>query len=100
MKLTPQPATVDKMQQRIFMFMPLIFLYISYDFASALALYWSTQNLFSIAQTWIMKLYVPEPKLEKVKREPKPAPQSPFFNPMGHQKDKKKPGNKPPKLGG
>lgn len=100
MKLTPQPATVDKMQQRIFMFMPLIFLWISYDFASALALYWSTQNLFSIAQTWIMKLYVPEPKLEKVKREPKPAPQSPFFNPMGHQKDKKKPGNKPPKLGG
>lgn len=100
MKLTPQPATVDKMQQRIFMFMPLIFLWISYDFASALALYWSTQNLFSIAQTWIMKLYVPEPKLEKVKREPKPAPQSPFFNPMGHPKDKKKPGNKPPKLGG
>jgi YidC/Oxa1 family membrane protein insertase len=100
MKLTPQPQTVDKMQQRIFMFMPLIFLWISYDFASALALYWSTQNLFSIAQTWIMKLYVPDPVLEKVKREPKPAPQSPFFNPMGHQKDKKKPGNKPPKLGG
>jgi YidC/Oxa1 family membrane protein insertase len=100
MKLTPQPQTVDKMQQRIFMFMPLIFLWISYDFASALALYWSTQNLFSIAQTWIMKLYVPDPVLEKVKREAKPAPQSPFFNPMGHQKDKKKPGNKPPKLGG
>jgi YidC/Oxa1 family membrane protein insertase len=100
MKLTPQPATVDKMQQRIFMFMPLIFLWISYDFASALALYWSTQNLFSIAQTWIMKLYVPEPKLEKMKRDPKPTPQSPFFNPMGHAKDKKKPGHKPPKLGG
>jgi spoIIIJ-associated protein len=32
MKLTPQPATVDKMQQRIFMFMPLIFLF-SYNFA-------------------------------------------------------------------
>ncbi len=100
MKLTPQPATVDKMQQRIFMFMPLIFLWFSYDFASALALYWSTQNLFSIAQTWIMKLYVPEPKLEKVKREPKPAPHNPFHNPMGHQEDKKKPSNRPPRLGG
>jgi YidC/Oxa1 family membrane protein insertase len=100
MKLTPQPATVDKMQQRIFMFMPLIFLFISYDFASALALYWSTQNIFVIIQTWIMKLYVPEPKLEKVKHAPKPAPHNPFHNPMGHQEDKKKPSNRPPRLGG
>jgi YidC/Oxa1 family membrane protein insertase len=68
------------------MFMPLIFLWISYDFASALALYWSTQNLFSIAQTWIMKLYVPEPKLEKVKREPKPAPPEPLLQPDGPSK--------------
>ncbi|MBK8093251.1 MAG: membrane protein insertase YidC [Verrucomicrobiaceae bacterium] len=100
MKLTPQPATVDKMQQRLFMFMPLIFLWFSYDFASALALYWSTQNLFSIAQTWIMKLYVPEPKLEKVKQAPKPAPHNPFFNPQGRQEDKKKTSTRPPKLGG
>ncbi|MBL9132614.1 MAG: YidC/Oxa1 family insertase periplasmic-domain containing protein [Verrucomicrobiaceae bacterium] len=100
MKLTPQPQSVDKMQQRFFMFMPLIFLWFSYDFASALSLYWSTQNLFSIAQTWIMKLYVPDPKLEKVKREPKPAPQSPF-NPMGGSKEKSKDKkNKPPRLGG
>ncbi len=99
MKLTPQPQSVDKMQQRIFMFMPLIFLFISYNFASALALYWSTQNLFSIFQTWVMKLYVPDPVLEKVKREPKPAPQGSGSNAAGQQKDKKKI-NKPPRLGG
>ncbi|MBE7498367.1 MAG: YidC/Oxa1 family insertase periplasmic-domain containing protein [Verrucomicrobiaceae bacterium] len=100
MKLTPQPQTVDKMQQRIFMFMPLIFLWFSYDFASALSLYWSTQNLFSIAQTWIMKLYVPEPRLEKVKREPKPVPQSAFFQQAGQKDKSKDKKNKPPRLGG
>ncbi|MFO1484049.1 MAG: membrane protein insertase YidC [Verrucomicrobiaceae bacterium] len=101
MKLTPQPATADKTQQRIMMFMPVFFLFICYNFAAALALYWSTQNIFSIAQTWIMKLYVPEPKLEKVtqKAPPKgPPPQNPFFNPMGHKEKKK--GPKPPRLGG
>lgn len=102
MKLTPQPQSADKMQQRIFMLMPFFFLFICYTFAAALALYWSTQNIFSIAQTWIMKLYVPEVKLEKVtqKTVPKgPPPQNPFFNPMGHKQDKKK-GPKPPRLGG
>ncbi|WP_395737985.1 YidC/Oxa1 family insertase periplasmic-domain containing protein [Prosthecobacter sp.] len=102
MKLTPQPATVDKTQQRIFMMMPLFFLWISYDFAAALALYWSTQNIFSIFQTRIMKLYMPEPKLEKVSQKPaaKAAPsQSAFFNPGTPASEKKK-GPKPPRLGG
>jgi YidC/Oxa1 family membrane protein insertase len=95
MKFTPQPATVDKTQQRIFMLMPLFFLWISYDFAAALALYWSTQNIFSIFQTRVMKLYMPEPKLEKVA----PKPQKP--DAAGSATDKKKgKGLKPPRLGG
>lgn len=104
MKLTPQPQSVDKTQQRIFMLMPFVFLFICYNFAAALALYWSTQNIFSIAQTWIMKLYVPEPKLEKVapKQQAKAAPaQNPFLGQAGGKdKDKKKGGPKPPRLGG
>lgn len=102
MKLTPQPATVDKTQQRIFMFMPLFFLWISYDFAAALALYWSTQNIFSIFQTRVMKLYMPEPKLEKVSQKPAAkaaSAQNPFFNSGAPSTDKKK-GPKPPRLGG
>lgn len=102
MKLTPQPQTVDKTQQRIFMFMPLFFLWFSYDFAAALALYWSTQNIFSIFQTWVMKLYMPEPTLEKVTQKPVPKgppPQNSLFNPLGSKQDKKK-GPKPPRLGG
>ncbi len=102
MKVTPQPATADKMQQRIFMLMPFMFLFFCYSFAAALALYWTTQNIFSIFQTWIMKLYMPEPKLEKVERKPKmgPPPQNPFFNPMGQKKEGKDKKNKPPRLGG
>jgi len=57
------PKTGDKMQQRIIMFMPLIFFFFCYNFASALALYWTTQNIFSILQTWLMNK-IPEPELK------------------------------------
>lgn len=60
-KMTPK--TGDPMQQRIIMFMPLIFFFFCYNFASALALYWTTQNIFSIGQTWLMNK-VPEPELK------------------------------------
>ena len=54
------------MQRRIFMFMPIIFFFFCYNFASALALYWTTQNIFSITQTWIMQK-MPEPELKTSK---------------------------------
>ena len=57
------PKTGDKMQQRIMLFMPLIFFFFCYNFASALALYWTTQNIFSIGQTWLMNK-MPEPELK------------------------------------
>jgi YidC/Oxa1 family membrane protein insertase len=60
------PMTGDKMQQRIIMFMPFMFFFFCYNFASALALYWTTQNIFSIGQTWLMSK-VPEPELVPVK---------------------------------
>lgn len=58
------PKTGDKTQQMIFMLMPLIFLVICYNFAAALALYWTTSNAFSILQTWLMNK-MPEPELQK-----------------------------------
>ena len=45
------------------MMMPFVFVFICYNFASALALYWTTTNLFSIAQTWITNK-LPEPELK------------------------------------
>jgi YidC/Oxa1 family membrane protein insertase len=54
MQLTPK--TGDPVQQRVFMFMPLIFIAISYNFASALSLYWTVQNIFTIVQlAWTNK---------------------------------------------
>jgi len=46
--------------------MPFMFFFFCYNFASALALYWTTQNIFSIGQTWLMNK-VPEPELKPVK---------------------------------
>lgn len=60
------PKTGDKTQQMVFMLMPFIFLVICYNFAAALSLYWTTSNVFSILQTWVMNK-LPEPELVKRK---------------------------------
>ena len=59
------PKTGDPTQRRVMMFTPLIFLFICYNFAAALALYYTTQNLFSILQFYYNKRQ-PTPTLEKV----------------------------------
>jgi YidC/Oxa1 family membrane protein insertase len=58
------PKTGDAMQQRIFYFMPIIFLVFCYNYASGLALYWTTQNIFSIVQLYLTR-NTPLPTLEK-----------------------------------
>lgn len=67
MSLTPK--TGDKMQQRMFMFMPLIFFFFCYNFASALALYWTTSNIFAIVQMLITQR-LPEAELKKKSKGP------------------------------
>ncbi|HEX8281059.1 MAG TPA: membrane protein insertase YidC [Chthoniobacterales bacterium] len=62
MRMTPN--TGDAMQRRVMMFMPLIFLIFCYNFAAALALYYTTQNLFTILQLWHNQKQ-PIPVLEK-----------------------------------
>jgi YidC/Oxa1 family membrane protein insertase len=61
MQMTPK--TGDAMQRRVLMFMPLIFLVFCYNFAAALALYYTTQNLLTILQLWVNKRQ-PLPALE------------------------------------
>ena len=58
------PKSGDAMQQRIFYFMPVVFLVFCYNYASGLALYWTTQNLFSIVQLYLTR-NKPLPTLEK-----------------------------------
>jgi YidC/Oxa1 family membrane protein insertase len=50
MRLTPTGG--DPKQQQIMMFMPLFFLFICYNMASGLVLYWTVQQFLSIAQQW------------------------------------------------
>lgn len=60
-----QPKSGDPVQQRVFMFVPLIFIFFCYNFASALALYWTVQNLFSIVQLYATR-NIAAPVLQKV----------------------------------
>jgi YidC/Oxa1 family membrane protein insertase len=66
MKMAPQGG--DPMQRKIFMFMPLMFVFLCYNFASALALYWTVQNIISIVQLVINRKNQPvvaQPALAK-----------------------------------
>ena len=63
MRLTPKSG--DPMQQRVMMFTPIIFVVFCYNFAAALALYYTTQNLLTILQLYLNRRQ-PIPKLEKV----------------------------------
>jgi YidC/Oxa1 family membrane protein insertase len=66
------PKTGDPAQQRMFLFMPLIFLFICYNYASGLALYWTVQNLFFVAQMYLTRGQVDTP-LVRVTKSPQVA---------------------------
>ena len=63
MQLTPKAG--DPAQQKMMMFMPLIFVFVTYNFASALALYYTVQNILSIVQLYATRNQ-PMPELVKV----------------------------------
>jgi YidC/Oxa1 family membrane protein insertase len=66
------PKTGDPAQQRMFLFMPLIFLFICYNYASGLALYWTVQNLFFVAQMYLTRKQADAP-LVKIPKAPQVA---------------------------
>ena len=65
-QMSMNPTPTDPMQKMIMRFMPIMMVIFCYGFASALALYWTTSNIFTIFQTWIMKI-IPSPELKKRK---------------------------------
>lgn len=77
-RLTPPSPGMDPMQQKIMKYMPLMFLFILYNFSAGLTLYWTVQNLLTIAQM----------KLTKTKDEPGAAPAK---APAGPPPKKRKP---------
>ncbi|MGQ3029153.1 MAG: membrane protein insertase YidC, partial [Ferrovibrionaceae bacterium] len=52
MKLNPTPP--DPVQAKIFSFMPIIFTFMLGKFAAGLVIYWSWNNLLSVAQQWFI----------------------------------------------
>ena len=52
-KLNPAPA--DPTQARIFALLPFVFTFVLAGFAAGLVLYWSVNNILSIAQQWFIQ---------------------------------------------
>tara|TARA_Y100000590_G_scaffold469762_1_gene659608 strand:- start:2539 stop:4272 length:1734 start_codon:yes stop_codon:yes gene_type:complete len=52
-KLNPAPA--DPTQARIFAILPFVFTFILAGFAAGLVLYWTVNNILSIAQQWVIQ---------------------------------------------
>jgi YidC/Oxa1 family membrane protein insertase len=104
-------ATVDKTQRILFMFMPLVFVFVIAHFPAGLVLYWVTTNLWTVGQGLITRRLVPKtPPPELFKRSsrtppkddgssgngakpepPKPAPQA---GPRKVRRKKKAPGRR------
>ena len=66
-RLTPAAPGMDPVQQKIMKYMPLMFIVFLYKMSSGLTLYWTVQNLLSIAQM----------KLTKTVDEPAPGVSAP-----------------------
>jgi YidC/Oxa1 family membrane protein insertase len=62
------PKSGDPTQQRMMMFMPIIFIVFCYNFAAALALYYTAQNLFTVLQLY-QNRKKPMPTLEKTSKK-------------------------------
>ena len=52
MRLNPQP--MDPIQARIFMIMPIFFTFLLAAFPAGLVIYWTWNNILSIAQQWVI----------------------------------------------
>jgi len=61
MQMMPVSPTADPMQQKIFKFLPFIFLIFLYNFSSGLVVYWTVQNLLTIVQQKIINSRPDEP---------------------------------------
>ena len=64
-QMSLSPKSGDAVQQRMFMFMPVIMMFFCYKYASALALYWTTSNIVSIVQLYLTRNQT-APVLQKV----------------------------------
>jgi YidC/Oxa1 family membrane protein insertase len=69
-------TTVDKMQRRLFMVMPLIFVFVIAHFPAGLVLYWVTTNLWTVGQGLITRRLVPKTPAPVVEKKSSRTPRS------------------------
>ena len=80
-------ATMDKTQRYLFMFMPVVFVFVIARFPAGLVLYWVTTNLWTVGQGLITRRLIPKTVAPVVERrssrtppkevEPEPEPAEP-----------------------
>ena len=78
-------TTMDKMQRRILLVMPLFFIFIVARFPTGLVLYWMTTNLWTVGQGLVTRQLVPRTPAPKLggasaslpKRSSRTAPAAP-----------------------
>ena len=77
-RLTPMSPGMDPAQQKMMKYMPLMFLFILYNFSAGLTLYWTVQNLLSILQMKLTRTnepvvatVVPSKSLAPTKKKPR-----------------------------
>ncbi|MBU6165073.1 MAG: membrane protein insertase YidC [Alphaproteobacteria bacterium] len=89
------PAQMDPVQQQVFALMPWLFMFFMAPFAAGLQLYWTINNLVSIAQQLYMNRKYPAPATPPaaavidVKPNPAPKPANPRPNPPASRRRKK-----------
>ena len=49
-----QPEPPDPMQAKVMMFLPVLFTFLLAKFPAGLVIYWTWNNLLSIAQQWVI----------------------------------------------
>jgi YidC/Oxa1 family membrane protein insertase len=69
-------TTVDKMQRYLFMFMPVVFVFVIAHFPAGLVLYWVTTNLWTVGQGLITRRLVPKTPLPTLEKKSSRAPRS------------------------
>jgi YidC/Oxa1 family membrane protein insertase len=71
-RLTPPSPGMDPTQAKIMRYMPLMFMIFLYNFSAGLTVYWTVQNLLTIAQTKLTRM---------TPGTPAPAPVKPVLTP-------------------
>ncbi|NBB78129.1 MAG: membrane protein insertase YidC [Verrucomicrobia bacterium] len=89
MSMMPVSPTADPMQQKIFKFLPFVFMIFLYNFSSGLVLYWTVQNILTIVQQKIINSR-PDEELKPVATpDPKPKAKRSGGSPRPKSKKKK-----------